>query len=175
MLIEDIAESYNEEDILAIDETYPGIFEPSEGQIQGRVDLIVDIPEEYNRIKVVEASSISTLSPEFIEGRYVEQAEQLQDHIAYFEGLGYKVEPEVELIPQDKLMGLKNFWQNTKGVTTWEGAKEAIGDDDVAGNMKNQGILVFDGINEKRSELYTVNQEIEEYDELIDLFNQGII
>jgi len=175
--LKNLAQEYTEQgyEVLAIDQEYPGIFTEESEEIKGRVDLLMNSPEEQNTLLAVETSHIGSISPDVIEERYVEQAEQLQKHISYFEDLGYEVVPEADLKPQGKLLGLKNFWKNTTGSTTWEGVVEALGDRQLAGNLKGEGIIIFDGLTNMGSELYTVNQEIEEYDELIDMFNQGII
>jgi len=176
-LVEEVASIYDSDRIIAKDAIYPGIFSCSvdEHEAQGRVDLMVDIPERERTVRIIEASNISTLVPEFIENKYIENAEQLQNHVTYFESLGYEVEPEVELRPSGKLLGLKNFWENTTGVATWETVREAIGDDDLLNQMRQKDIIVCYGKSELGNELYGVNEEIEQYGELIDIFNQDLV
>jgi hypothetical protein len=176
-VLDDVAKDYNDYDLRAMDEGYPGIFEQSvpDHELLGRVDLLFSYPEDESKLKAVETGSVSTLSPELIEDKYFENAEQVQKHVTYFENLGYEVDPEVQLRAQGRLGALKRIWEDTTGVFTWNQAREVIADDDILSQFKNDGVILFDSVSTRGSELYSVNEEIEEYEELIDLFYEDVI
>lgn len=175
--VNEIAECYEEYEVIARDQGYPGIFEEPvpDHELEGRVDLLLADPENKNQLKVVETGSVSSLNPETVERKYVSNAEQLQRHIAYFEELGYGVDPEVDLRPKGRLEALKHLWEDTTGVFTWGQAREVIDDDDILSQFKNDEVIIFDSLSKTGSELYSVNEEIEEYEELVELFYRDVI
>lgn len=178
-ILRDVAREYLEEEynLEAMDEGYPGIFEESvpDHELKGRADLVFSYPNNSERLKIVETSSIGSLNPEIIEERYIANADQVQKHIDYFEDLGYEVEPEVELRPREQLGALKRIWEETSGVFTWNRAREVIDNDDILSQFRNDDVIILDSISRTNSELYAVNQEKKEYEELIDLFCQQVI
>lgn len=175
--VREVAEDYTDHDLVAIDEGYPGIFERSvpDHELLGRVDLVFSQPGHPEKLKIVETGSVNSLRPEQIEGKYVENAQQIQKHIDYFEGLGYEVDPEVELKPRGELGALKRIWEETSGVFTWNQARDVIDNDDILSRFKNDGVIIFDSVSNTGSELYSVNEEKDEYEELIDLFYREVI
>lgn len=176
-IVREVAEEYSDYEVVAMDEGYPGIFEEPvlDHELLGRTDLILSQQDQPQKLKVVETGSVSSLKPEGVERKYIENAQQIQKHIDYFEGLDYEVDPEVELKPRGELGALKRIWEDTSGVFTWNQARDVIDNDDILSRFKNDGVIIFDSVSNTGSELYSVNEEKDEYEELIDLFYREII
>ena len=171
-----VIENYEQYEIIAVDEGYPGIFDDPvpDHKLKGKIDLLLS-NSDSNKIKVIEAGSVSSPDPGSIERKYLDNAEQLQKHIKYFESIGYDVDPSIELRPRGKLGAIKRIWEDTTGVFTWNQARDIIDNDDVLSQFKNDEVIVFDSLSKTGSELYSVNEEKDEYKELIDLFYKGVI
>lgn len=176
-IVNEVAEDYGDYELIAMKQGYPGIFEEPvpEHELEGRADLIFSHPSKSEELKIVEAGSVSSLLPEIIEEKYIENVQQAQKHVSYFEDLGYQVEPEVRLKPRGELGALKRIWEETAGVFNWSQAREIIDNDDILSRFKNNETIILDSISKTGSELYTVNEEIDEYGELIDLFHRDVI
>ncbi|MFB6145898.1 MAG: hypothetical protein ABEJ99_05345 [Candidatus Nanohaloarchaea archaeon] len=175
--LEDIAQEYVEQgySLVALDEGYPGIFEDPvpDHELQGRADILLSYPDSDD-LKLVEAGRVSTLNPEWIEDKYLENAEQLSKGMNYFEERGYNVDPELRVRASGNLRMVKEIWNNTTCVFSWPELVDSVSEPDRLSELKDKDIIIFDSLSKTQTELYTVDLD-EEMEEIIEMFRNDLV
>lgn len=171
-----VAGQYTEEgyDVLAIDSNYPGILEDSvpEHEAEGKVDILLSQGEDIDPLKVVEIGRPSSLDEKSIVRRYNDTINQAIKNASYFEDLGYETEAEIEMRPEGELKTLQEIYENTTGVFTWNQLLDTVSDPERLGSWKQDEKIVFCGLSNTKSELYSLNPELEE---VTDVFLNDIV
>lgn len=175
-LIKSLAREYKSQgyEVLGVEASYPGVLDKSvpEHELEGRADLVLSDPDNIRGLEIVEVACTGSLDPEIIEDRYIGNIEQAHKDTEYFEGLGYKVKPNAILEPVGNLRTLKEIWNNTTGAFTWKTAVESVSEPGRLGGMKENEEIIFEGLSKTESEIYSVNEEL---DDVLDLFYRDVI
>jgi hypothetical protein len=150
--VERLAEFYGE-DVVAVEQNYPGIFIDSgpEDNFLGEADLLVRTDDGLKAYEVKESGSLNqrTLVSEAHEAR-----EQLDNLETYLETLGYDVETEYLIVPEDHLQSVFEVWRDLPEIFTAEQIKDVLSEPGRFQHLKEEAL------NEKEEGIYEIEDSL---------------
>ena len=169
-----VAQSYSDRGyrLVAVEASYPGIFEEpvAQHEVEGKVDILMEEPYEENSLFLLELGVTESTSTDTLESMLERKSEKVEENSQYFEELGFDVDSEVMVYPEGDLKALRELYDDTTGVFTWDQAVDAVSEPGRLGNMKGDEV-VLQGLSATNTELYEID---EEYEEIIEMFATGV-
>lgn len=164
--VEQLSEWYGE-DVVAVEQSYPGIFRPSNGGHAniGEVDLLVSEggnPEKLRAYEVKESGSLNQRNILSLAERAREQCDKMED---YFEDLrqDYDFESSYIIRPVGHLRTTYEIWDSLPEVFHMDDAKEAVSEPGRIPHVEDRALEELD------EEMYKIDDGLEA------VFETGIV